>query len=80
MNGEPSIEIEYENKSVETISTSKMNIAQILDLVQSKAQEMETAGKLKAAGIGAEKLRSTWLEMPGKEREVGSAAHIPRQQ
>ena len=77
---EPIIEIEYENKSVERIVTSNMSITQILELVQNKAQEMDTAAKLKAAGIDGQKLISPWLQTNGKEQGVGQSAHIPRQQ
>ena len=78
---EPIIEIEYENKSVERIVTSNLSITQILDLVQNKAQEMDTATKLKAAGIDGQKLVSPWMQSAGKEQQgVGSTAFIPRQQ
>jgi hypothetical protein len=51
-------------------------------LVQSKAQEMDTATKLKAAGIDGQKLVSPWGQTTGKEQQqgVGSTAFIPRQQ
>jgi len=50
--------------------------------VQNKAQEMDTATKLKAAGIDGQKLESPWGQFAGKEaqRGVGSTAFIPRQQ
>lgn len=77
---EPIIEIEYENKNVERIVTTGMTINQILERVQSKAQEMEMTAKLKQAGLDGQKLDSPWLQHMGKETSVGSSAHIPRQQ
>ncbi len=78
---EPIIEIEYENKSVERIVTSNLSITQILDLVQNKAQEMDTATKLKAAGIDGQKLDSTWGQFDkDPQKTVGTTAFIPRQQ
>ena len=57
-----------------------MTITQILELVQNKASEMDTAQKLKAAGLDGQTLVSPWLQSSGKEQGVGSSAHIPRQQ
>ena len=60
--------------------TSNLTITQILELVESKAQEMDTAAKLKAAGLEGQKLVTPWLQSAGKEQGVGQSAHIPRQQ
>jgi len=40
--GEPFVEVVYENKQVERIPTGELNITQIIQLVQSKAEEMDT--------------------------------------
>ena len=80
MKSEPIIEIEYENKNVERMVTSNMTITQILERVQNIAQEMDTAAKLKAAGLEGQKLVSPWLQSAGKEEGVGNSARIPRQQ
>ena len=72
--------IEYVNKSVERIATAKLSIGQILELVQNRAEEMDTAVKLKAAGIYGQKLESSWMQHLGKEKDVGASYHVPRQQ
>ena len=79
MKSDPFIEIEYENKEVARIVTSKLNVVEILDIVQSKAQEMDTGAKLQAAGLQGKKLVSPWLQSAGRERDIGAAAHVPRQ-
>jgi hypothetical protein len=80
VSGEPTIEIEYENQKKEVINTSSISIGEILDLVQSKAQEMDTSAKLQAAGLAGQTLESPWLEDIGKETHVGQSQQIPRQQ
>jgi hypothetical protein len=77
---EPIIEIEYENKNVERMVTTDMTITQILERVESKAQEMEMAAKLKQAGLEGQRLETPWMQHMGKETAVGSTAHVPRQQ
>ena len=41
--GEPFVEIEYENKQVTRIDCAELTVAQILEQVQSRAEEMDTA-------------------------------------
>lgn len=79
MKSDPFIEIEYENKEVERIVTTKLTIVEILDIVQSKAQEMDTGAKLAAAGFQGQQLVSPWLRSTGRELDVGTTAHVPRQ-
>lgn len=80
--GEPTIEIEFENNQSQIIETKDLNIKQILNLVESKAEEMDTANKLKAAGFHGQQLTSTWLAGTGRGRsaDLGSVHKIPRQQ
>jgi hypothetical protein len=40
--GDPFIEVTYENKQVERIHTADLNITQIIQQVQNKAEEMDT--------------------------------------
>jgi hypothetical protein len=79
--GEPFVEIEYENKQVTRIDTGSLTIGEIMEQVQSRAEEMDTMQKLKAAGFGAgDKLESAWQQHLGKESSsVGQVQFIPRQ-
>ena len=73
------MEIQYDNKNVERITTADKTVLQILELVQNKAEEMDTAQKLKDAGLKDQQLESSWLADLGKETEVGRPVNIPRQ-
>lgn len=53
---------------------------EILDIIQSKAQDMDTASLLKQAGIGTEKIVTSWSDDRGSnKKELGSFQNIPRQ-
>lgn len=79
--GESYVEVTYENKSVERIVASGRTVNQILELVQNKAEEMDTAAKLKDAGLAGKQLETSWAGLAGrKEAEVGGALRIPRTQ
>ena len=78
--GAPFVEVQYEStKAVERIATAGLTIQQILEVVQNKAEELDTGAKLQAAGLKETRLQTSWLSGTGKEREVGKAAFIPRQ-
>ncbi|KAI3431802.1 hypothetical protein D9Q98_010555 [Chlorella vulgaris] len=78
--GDPFIEIEFDNKQMTRIDTAGLNIQQILEQVQSQAEEMDTMQKLKAAGFGSQKLDSSWHQKLGKDSvSVGKVEHVPRQ-
>lgn len=79
MKSDPFVEIEYDNKSVERIETARLTVHQLLELVQSKAEEMDTAAKLAAAGLRGQRLDSGWMKEMGREREIGTVEFIPRQ-
>ena len=72
--------MQYEStKAVERVATAKLTIQQILEVVQNKAEELDTGAKLQAAGLREARLETSWLSGMGKEREMGKAAFIPRQ-
>lgn len=78
--GDAFVEIEYDNKQVTRIDTGDMTVQQILEQVQSRAEEMDTMQKLKDAGLGSSLLESSWQQHMGKETvAVGSIKFIPRQ-
>lgn len=76
--GEPTVEVEYQDKTVQKIQTSELKVQQILDMVESRALEMETAEILKRGGFEGEKLYSNWNASRSK-RDIGYAEKIPRQ-
>jgi hypothetical protein len=80
--GEPTIEIEFDNNQSQVIATKDLSIKQILSLVESKAEEMDTANKLKAAGFQGQQLTSNWSAGNGRSKSegLGSVHKIPRQQ
>ncbi|PSC69249.1 39S ribosomal mitochondrial [Micractinium conductrix] len=78
--GDPYVEIEYGNKQVARIDTGKLTVAQILEQVQSRAEEMDTMQKLKEAGFGTSQLESGWQQALGKETpSIGAVQFVSRQ-
>lgn len=76
--GDPFVEVTYENQQVARIYTADLNVEQIVEQLRTKIEEMDTATKLKAAGIHGQVLESKWGESLGKERELGEAQFVPR--
>lgn len=77
--GDPVIEVEYLDKTVQRLVTSDLTAKEILEKVQTKAYEMETEEVLKKAGATGIKLESTWLTNKGRERDMGVVQRVPRQ-
>lgn len=68
--GDPLVQVEFDNKHVELLNTSAMKVNDIITLIKTKADEMETMGKLKAAGFGNEQLHSPLKLEIGEFRKV----------
>lgn len=76
---DPYVEITYENNKTAHIETKDMNVEQIMQQINSVAEQMDTLDKLKAAGIAGQPLHSTWTSAPGRETGMGRRSNIPRQ-
>jgi len=77
--GEPLICIEFENKQKEEIESGNMTVTDIVNMVKSRAEEMEIGETLKAAGLKGHRFESSWLKDTKSHDIAGFAQHIPRE-
>lgn len=70
--GEPFVEVIYKNQKVERFASSSLTAEGIMDQINAKSAEMETAEALKAAGFADVTLHSTFGGAGSTEdRETG---------
>ena len=56
--GEPFVEVTFKNQQVERIESADLSVQKIMEIINARSAEMETAGSLKAAGFSDVKLHS----------------------
>lgn len=58
--GDPFVEVTYKNQKVERIACGSLTVERVMDQINAKSSEMETAEALAAAGLAGVRLRSTF--------------------
>lgn len=58
--GDPFVEVTYKNQKVERIACGSLTVERVMDQINAKSSEMETAEALKAAGLAGVQLHSTF--------------------
>lgn len=73
--GEPYIIVEYTNQKHERIETGSKTVTQILDQINSVAEEMTVTEMLSKAGLLGEKMHSDW----GVHNDTGIVSKTPHE-
>lgn len=73
--GDPYVIVEYTNQKQERIETGSKTVSQILDHINSVAEEMTVTEVLSKAGVLGEKLHSDW----GVHYETGIISKTPHE-
>jgi len=79
LKGDPVVEIEFDNKEVTRLETSDMNVNEIVQVIKSRAEEMDMQEKLKSAGLSDKKFETSWVAGTKSHEIAGMKRHIPRQ-
>lgn len=75
LEGDPYVIVEYTNKKQERIDTGSITVTQILDQINSVAEEMTVTEMLSKAGLLGQKLDSKW----GVQNDTGIISKTPHQ-
>ena len=73
LQGDPYVVVQYTNQKQERIETAEKTVNQILEQINSVAEEMDVKSMLTKAGVVDEKLSSEW----GTINDVGIASKTP---
>ena len=65
------MEVTYKNQEVERIACGSLTVQRIMEQVNARTAEMETAASLKAAGFADIKLHTTFGGSGAQDLEVG---------
>ena len=75
LQGDPYVLVEYTNNKKERIDTGSRTVTQILDQINSVAEEMTVTEMLSKAGLLGQKLDSEW----GVRNDTGIVSKTPHQ-
>ena len=75
LQGDPYVIVEYTNKKQERINTGSRTVTQILDQINSVAEEMEVTEMLSKAGLLGQQLDTEW----GVKNDTGIVSKTPHQ-